>query len=91
MIDLLNRLRVFRMRGDRLREMREKHGLSQADLAERVNVASQQILRYENGKNLPSSAVLSAFSKELEVSSDYLLGLVEMSFGVVVFANATVP
>lgn len=30
------------MRGDRLREIREKHGLSQADLAERVNIADER-------------------------------------------------
>lgn len=65
------------MRGDRLREIREQRGLSQADLANRIGVAPQQIMRYEASKNLPSSAVLLVLSRELGVSADYLLGLVE--------------
>jgi transcriptional regulator with XRE-family HTH domain len=65
------------MRSDRLREVRQIRQLSQADLAERVGVSHQQIYRYESGDNDPTAEVLMALAQALEVTSDYLLGLVD--------------
>jgi len=64
------------MRGDRLKEIRELRQLSQADLAKRVGSHVQQIYRYENGKADPSADVLTSMARALEVSIDYLVGLV---------------
>jgi transcriptional regulator with XRE-family HTH domain len=61
----------------RLKDMREIRGLSQTELGERVGVSKQQIYRYEQGRGEPDASTLSALAKELEVSADYLLGLVD--------------
>lgn len=66
------------MRGDRLKEIREARGLTQPELAERIGIHAQQVYRIESGKSPnPSADTLTAISKELDVSVDYLLGLVD--------------
>lgn len=65
------------MRGDRLRDTRIQRGLSQKDLADRVGVSDQQVYRYENERSDPTAEVLSRLARELEVSMDYLAGLVD--------------
>lgn len=65
------------MRADRLKAIREKRQLSQQDLADRVGLSGRQIWRYENGESDPTANVLSRLAKELEVSMDYLAGLVD--------------
>lgn len=66
------------MRHDRLKQARESRQLSQEDLAIRAGVTKQQIYRYENGTNVPSADVLKLIAQELEVSADYLIGLVDV-------------
>lgn len=58
----------------RIREAREKAGLSQKALAEKVDVSAAAINQYEHGKKKPSSAVLTRLAVELGVSTDFLLG-----------------
>jgi transcriptional regulator with XRE-family HTH domain len=65
------------MRGHRLKSARERQGLSQEDLATRIGTNKNQILRYEKELNDPTSEVLRAMAQELDVSTDYLLGLVD--------------
>lgn len=62
---------------DRLRAAREKRGLGQRELARRCRVSSNQMNRYENGLSDPSTTVLKTIARELDVSTDYLLGLSE--------------
>jgi len=64
------------MRSDRLREIREIRGLSQQELAIQCGLGVNAIWRYENGETDPSADVLGKLAKELEVSTDYLVGLV---------------
>jgi transcriptional regulator with XRE-family HTH domain len=65
------------LRGDRLRDMRHKRGMSQDELAERIKTTRQQIGRYEKGKSEPTAHVLSGLADTLVCSSDYLLGRVD--------------
>lgn len=65
------------MNGYRLREIRESRGLTQKDLADRVGMSDQQIYRYESDKTDATGEALTKLSKALEVSADYLLGLVD--------------
>lgn len=65
------------MRADRLKAVRETRHLSQQELAERVDVSLKQIWRYENDESDPTANVLSRLAKELEVSMDYLAGLID--------------
>ena len=63
------------MFGRRLRLARGRAGLSMRSLAERMTpkVTAQAISKYEAGKMLPSSAVLVALGKALDVSLDFLM------------------
>lgn len=67
--------KVFR--GERLRSVREQMGLSQDELAEGLGLGQAQINRYEQNKNDPSSETLVAMARYLDVTTDYLLGLVD--------------
>ena len=63
------------MLGERLRLARKRAGLSLRDLAERIghDVSAQAISKYESGKMYPSSSVLLALAKGLQVSLDFLM------------------
>lgn len=63
------------MFGSRLREARERLGLSQRELAKLCNLGEAQIFRYEGEKNDPSSKHLRTIAEALHVTTDYLLGL----------------
>jgi transcriptional regulator with XRE-family HTH domain len=65
------------MRADRLTKIRELRDLSQAKLAEMVGLHYQQISRYETGKTEPDGEIVARIAKALQVSTDYLLGLVD--------------
>lgn len=69
------RKRIFR--GDRLREMRRKRQLTQDELADRLGFGQSQMNKYENGKSDPTPEVLVRLAKELAVTTDWLLGLVD--------------
>jgi transcriptional regulator with XRE-family HTH domain len=61
---------------ERLREARDKKGLSQRELGELSGVSSRMIYRYEADIADPTSTVLMRMATALGVSTDYLLGLV---------------
>lgn len=58
--------------GSRLKNMRQKSGLSLRELARQVNVSPSFVSQIENGKSQPSVATLYAFSRRLNVSVDEL-------------------
>jgi repressor LexA len=62
-------------RGDRLRLIREKKGMSQEELEKFLNFGKGSISRYENGDNDPLPNQLVEMSRKLQVSVDWLLGL----------------
>ena len=57
-----------------IKTLREKHGLSQDQLAERVMVTRQAVSRWENGETQPNTDTLKLLSKEFDVSINTLLG-----------------
>ena len=56
--------------GERLKEIRKMHKITQENLAEKVGVSFQQIQKYENGKNRISVGRLHEFSKLLKTPFD---------------------
>lgn len=58
----------------RLRELREKKGMSQAELGKIFNLSKQTISSYENGGSTPNHAILKSMADFFGVSLDYLLG-----------------
>jgi transcriptional regulator with XRE-family HTH domain len=61
--------------GNRVKEAREKRGISQEKLAQLVGISANQIRRYEKGQGNPAADTLTQLSRVLRVSSDWLLGL----------------
>jgi len=59
---------------DIIKNLREKHGLSQDQLAERVMVTRQAVSRWETGETQPNTETLKLLSKEFDVSINTLLG-----------------
>lgn len=55
-------------------ELRNKHGLSQDELAEKVFVTRQAVSRWENGETIPATETLKLLSKPFNVSINTLLG-----------------
>ena len=59
---------------DIIKNLREKHGLSQDQLAERVMVTRQAVSRWETGETQPNTETLKLLSKEFDVSINTILG-----------------
>lgn len=57
-----------------LKKLREEHGLSQDQLAERVMVTRQAVSRWETGETQPGTDTLKLLSKVYNVSINTLLG-----------------
>lgn len=60
-----------------LRELREKRGMTQADVARKLGLKQATISRYECNTKTPSLASLKRLALLFGVSSDYLLGLLD--------------
>lgn len=71
----------IRFRIDRLQEIRERLGISQRELARRCGFSLAQIYRYESGTTEPNAETLGIIARELNVTSDYLLGLSDSAHG----------
>lgn len=61
------------MLGQRIGLLRRKQGMSQAQLAHRLGISPSAMGMYEQGRREPSGATLVALSRELGVTTDYLL------------------
>lgn len=53
---------------DVLKEMREREGLKQSDVAEYVGVTAQTYMKWENGKNEPKAGNLKKLAEILKVT-----------------------
>ena len=63
------------MIGDRIRELREKAGYSQAELARKLTVTRSSVNAWESGLSAPTAAYIVEMAKLFRVSADYLLEL----------------
>ena len=61
------------MLGARIAALRREAGLSQAELASRLQVSPSALGMYEQGRREPSADTLVRLSRELGVTTDYLL------------------
>lgn len=59
----------------RLKQLRQKHKLTQSELADILGLKPTAISNYESKRNEPSFDKLIALSKYFDVSCDYLLGI----------------
>lgn len=63
--------------GDRLKNLRKEAGITRAKMAERLNMPYTTLRNYEDGSREPGHDFLIKYAKEFNVTTDYLLGLVE--------------
>ena len=59
--------------GKRIAELRKSKGLTQEDLADRLNVSGQAVSKWENDQTCPDISLLPQLSRVLGVSTDELL------------------
>lgn len=60
---------------NRFKQLREKNGLSQIELGNRLGVTQQSVFAWERGLTTPAIQTAIALSRLYNVSLDYLLGL----------------
>ena len=62
------------MISERIRGLREKNGISQAELARRLDVTRSSVNAWESGLSAPTTQYVVALTRVFHVSADYLLG-----------------
>ncbi len=60
---------------DKIKELRELAGLSQAALAKKLDVTRSSVNAWEMGLSTPTTQYVVAMAKLFHVSADYILGL----------------
>ena len=63
------------MIGENIRKARKAAGVSQKELAERLQVYQNDISRWENGERTPTMEVFTKICRELNASADEILEL----------------
>ena len=63
------------MLGEKIRLLREARGLSQEELAEKLDVSRQTVSNWENDRATPDAVKLGALCKTFGVSADEMLAL----------------
>lgn len=59
--------------GDFLQLIRKEKGLTQKELAEKINVSDKTISKWENGNSTPDTMILTSLCKALDISVNELL------------------
>ena len=62
---------------ERLKDVREDHDLTQADVAEILKTTRQQVSKWETGAQMMGVDKYIILAKYYNVSVDYLLGLID--------------
>ena len=62
------------MLNENIKKLRKSKGLSQEELAIKLNVVRQTVSKWENGLSVPDSSMLIALADELDTSVAVLLG-----------------
>lgn len=63
------------MISDKIKNLREEAGLTQAELAQKLQIGASTLRLYENGQRTPPVDVIVKICRFFSVTSDYLLGL----------------
>lgn len=61
--------------GKRIRELRTEAGLSQKQLAEKLQMSQSAVAKWESGRTEPTAGALIRLARLFGVSSDYIIGL----------------
>lgn len=72
---------IVPLKGDRLRKLRERRGLSQRELSRRCDLGETSVYRFEHNLVEPAADAVARLARELRVSMDYLMGLSDKETG----------
>ncbi len=65
--------------GDKIIQLRKQNGLSQSELAEKIEASRTIVGNYERNSNTPSIEMIIKIAKVFYVSLDYLIGEGQLS------------
>ena len=82
---LIRVVKIMSEFGRRLKNLREKNGMTQINLSTRLGMSQESISSYERGNSYPSIDVLEEVANFFNVSADYLLGFDDHEYRV--FSN----
>lgn len=68
-------MKIIQGFGKKMKDLREKSGLTQKQLAAQMGLSKSAISQYELQERIPSPISLIKISSIFHVSSDYLLGI----------------
>lgn len=63
------------MLSDKIKELREQAGLSQSQLAKKLDVTRSSVNAWEMGLSTPTTQYVMSLAKLFHVSADYILGM----------------
>ena len=63
------------MIADRIKKLRQQFGLTQSDLAKKLNITRSSVNAWEMGISIPSTQYIVELAELFKVSTDYILGL----------------
>ena len=66
--------------GQRLLSILQKQGITQRELADRINTTEATLSRYVSGEREPKADMLANIATALNTTSDYLLGIEQKDF-----------
>ena len=69
---------------NRIKKLRLEHGMTQEQLAKRVNTTKANISMIESGKRNLTASTLQAFADVFNVTTDYLLGKTDNPNSVII-------
>ena len=67
------------MIANKIKELRERKGLTQTDVAKLLGITRSSVNAWEMGISVPSTQYIVELAKLFHISSDYLLGIEETS------------
>lgn len=73
--------------GERIKMLRKKAGLNQAELAVKIGVSKSAIGMYEQNRRSPDNETMLKLCSFFDVTADYMLGKTELPKGVGFLAN----
>ena len=68
--------------GKKVATLRKEKGLTQSELAEKLNISNKAISRWETGEGYPEITILTSLAKELGVTVDELLNYSQAEAGI---------
>lgn len=69
--------------GIRLRESRERLGMSQAQIAKELGISQSSVSQHEKGAATPSFKIIIRYADYYDVTMDYLLARTDDPHGIV--------